>query len=500
MGQVYLAEQISLKRKVALKLLRADLASNPTALQRFNAEAQAVARATHANIVQVYATDEVNGLHYIALEYVEGRNLREYVEKKGPPELLVALSIMRQVASALQRAGELGIIHRDIKPENILLTRKGEAKVADFGLSRCFADDRQALNLTQSGVAMGTPMYMSPEQVEGRPVDPRTDIYSFGVTCFFMFAGQPPFHADTAFGLALCHVQTPPPPLGEIRPDLPPSVCALVHKMMAKRPEERYQTGREIVREVAQLRDALVGLKSGAASRLMTTTPVPADMAGLPVVQAASASRHWPRWLGVACVLLGVLGGAWIGWLRSPTPAAATASDKSPDQLPVPDPVVPPPHEREQLLRREWARYADPGVDPERTRWGLRYAVELGLLFLSDERLDDAEKWFREVEDTGNHQAYRLLGKMGRAIVLAFRDRYKESNFLFESITPTGLSRAKLSDTERRWLAFLVIDNRQFRRTIARALDHNFDNNSPEFPRSLERLRHPPNPDPQRGR
>src|SRR5215469_233950 len=193
MGEVYVAEQSSLKRKVALKLLRADLAADANALKRFKAEAEAVARATHANIVQVYAIGETEGLHYMALEYVEGKNLREYLEKKGTPEALVALSIMRQVAAALQRASELGIIHRDIKPENILVTKKGEVKVADFGLSRIFADNQQPLNLTQSGVTMGTPLYMSPEQVEGKPVDPRTDIYSFGVTCYHLLAGRPPF-------------------------------------------------------------------------------------------------------------------------------------------------------------------------------------------------------------------------------------------------------------------------------------------------------------------
>src|SRR5947209_17824232 len=115
MGQVYLAEQVSLKRKVALKFLRADLAANANSLSRFKAEAHAAARATHANIVQIYAIDETDGMHYMALEYVEGRNLREYLEKKGPPEILVALSIMRQIAAALQRASELGIIHRDLK-------------------------------------------------------------------------------------------------------------------------------------------------------------------------------------------------------------------------------------------------------------------------------------------------------------------------------------------------------------------------------------------------
>ncbi|HZY87626.1 MAG TPA: serine/threonine-protein kinase, partial [Gemmataceae bacterium] len=113
MGQVYLAEQVSLKRKVALKILRPDLASDPTNLQRFKLEAESVARATHANIVQVYAVGEADGMPYMALEYVEGKNLREYLAKKGPPDLLLALSIMRQVAAALQRAGELGMVHRD---------------------------------------------------------------------------------------------------------------------------------------------------------------------------------------------------------------------------------------------------------------------------------------------------------------------------------------------------------------------------------------------------
>ena len=137
MGQVYLAEQTSLKRKVALKIMRPELALDAVSFQRFKAEAEAVARVTHANIVQVYAFGEESGLHYIALEYVEGRNLREYLARKGTTDSALTLSILRQVAAALQRASELGIIHRDIKPENILLTKRGEVKVADFGLSRC---------------------------------------------------------------------------------------------------------------------------------------------------------------------------------------------------------------------------------------------------------------------------------------------------------------------------------------------------------------------------
>src|SRR5262249_21640653 len=164
MGQVYLAEQVSLQRHVALKILRPDLAARPDALARFKLEATAVARATHPNIVQVYQIGgEDRGMPYMALEYVEGKNLREYINKKGPPELMVSLSIMRQVAAALQRAAELGIIHRDIKPENILLTKKGEVKVADFGLSRVDSEGVAAPSITQSGVSMGPPLDLSPE-------------------------------------------------------------------------------------------------------------------------------------------------------------------------------------------------------------------------------------------------------------------------------------------------------------------------------------------------
>src|SRR5437763_3862675 len=127
------------------------------------------------------------------MEYVEEVRVRDYITRKGPLDVHLVLSIMRQDATGLQRASELGIVHRDVKPENILLTRKGEAKVADFGLSRVLDGDAEALNLTKSGTTLGTPLYMSPEQIEGNPVDARTDIYSFGVTCYHMMAGQAPF-------------------------------------------------------------------------------------------------------------------------------------------------------------------------------------------------------------------------------------------------------------------------------------------------------------------
>jgi serine/threonine-protein kinase len=421
MGEVYLAEQISLKRKVALKILNAGLAARSTALQRFQQEAMAVARATHANIVQVYAVGEADHLHYMALEYVEGRNLRQFLEKKGPPEVLLALSIIRQVASALQRASELGIIHRDIKPENILLTRKGEVKVADFGLSRCFADDAQPLNLTQTGVTMGTPLYMSPEQVQNQPTDARTDIYSFGVTCYHLLAGQPPFRGQSPYEVAVQHVHGEAVPLGQIRPDLPAELCALVHKMMARRPEDRFQTGREIVREAGRLRDALVGV-TGPQAQIITTgpaTPQPSDVLATQKIPHIHG-RRWLRWAVPLTVVLALAGGLLYGYHRNPGTAAAVVAPGEP----VADPNS--AQAREETLRRRVQDNTSPKDQLELSS-GLSDRIRLGLLYLRERRLDRAEEFFKGLQQAKGVKAYHVLGLLGEAMVLAFQDRARES-------------------------------------------------------------------------
>ena len=252
MGEVYLARQLSLKRDVALKFLHATLAADPVAVQRFQQEAEAVARLTHANIVQVYAVGELAGRRFMALEFVDGRNLREYVERKGPLAVLQAVGVLRQAAAALARAADAGLVHRDIKPENLLVTRTGELKVADFGLSRVLAgDEAKPLHLTQSGMTLGTPLYMSPEQVRGEPVDHRSDLYSLGVTAFHLLAGRPPFTGKTAMDVAVQHLQADPPPLAELRPDLPAGLAGLVHRLMEKDPAHRPATAREVLRELA---------------------------------------------------------------------------------------------------------------------------------------------------------------------------------------------------------------------------------------------------------
>ncbi|MCA9203504.1 MAG: serine/threonine protein kinase, partial [Planctomycetales bacterium] len=240
MADVYLAEQKSLRRQVAFKVLKRSLADDDSYVRRFHREAQAAAALVHANIVQIHEVGFLDGVHFIAQEYVSGQNLRQILSRRGPITAPVAAKVMRQVASALQKAGEQGIIHRDIKPENIMLTKKVEAKVADFGLAQLQGGER--LNLTQEGVTMGTPLYMSPEQVTGRPLDQRSDIYSFGVTCYHMLTGSPPFQGENAVSVAVKHLHDAAKPLREVRDDLPQAICRIVERMMAKSPEKRYQT------------------------------------------------------------------------------------------------------------------------------------------------------------------------------------------------------------------------------------------------------------------
>ncbi len=484
MGQVYLAEQLSLKRQVALKILRADLAANPTSLKRFKAEAEAVARVTHANIVQVYAIGEADGLHFMALEYVEGRNLRDYVARKGPPEVPLALSVMRQVAAALARAAELGIVHRDIKPENILLTRKGEVKVADFGLSRCFSDSAPPLNLTQSGVTLGTPLYMSPEQVQGHAVDPRSDLYSFGVTCYHMLAGQPPFTGETAFEVALHHVQTQPRPLAEVRPDLPAELCAVVDRLMAKKPEDRYPGPRDLLKELTRLRDGL-GDAAGRA-QFQATPPPPGQPAAsgsalTPSVPLAPRRRRRLGWVATAGVLLALGVGAWLGWYRH-RPAVQAAEPASKEAV---EPLVPDPSAREKFLVNAVREYADPGDDPFRQALGLGHGIELGLLYLDEWRLSDADRFFTELaRDNQKVKNYLMLGRLGHAIVLAFQDKAEESNQWF--LAAVGDRRALAG-------AGILLGNIKLRQMIAKALHHNAANGAP-IPTQVQFLQRPPGP------
>ncbi|MDE0935027.1 MAG: serine/threonine-protein kinase [Mariniblastus sp.] len=253
MADVYLAKQGSLRRNIALKILKPDLAKDVSYVQRFQREAQAAANLVQANIVQIYEVGEVQGFHYIAQEYVQGRNLKQYLNRYGAVESVMAINVIRQCALALQKAGELHVIHRDIKPENIMLSTKGEVKITDFGLAR-INNSAAKQALTSVGITMGTPLYMSPEQVEGSAIDQRSDIYSLGVTAYHILAGHPPFQGDTALVIAVQHVKDTATPLNELRPDIPLGLCQLIEEMMAKNPSDRVDSATQLIKNLRRIK------------------------------------------------------------------------------------------------------------------------------------------------------------------------------------------------------------------------------------------------------
>ena len=326
MAEVWLAEQTSLRRQVAVKILRPDFVADASYVKRFKHEATAAGSLNHPNIVQVYMVGEENGIHFIAQEYVQGRNLKEFITRKGPLEVPIALHILKQVAAALQVAATSGIVHRDIKPENVLLTKKGEAKVADFGLAQLSLHGEKVA-LTQVGVTMGTPLYMSPEQVNGKPLDARSDIYSMGVMAWHMLAGRPPFSGDTALAVAVKHLNETAPSLKEIRPDVPPGVVALIDRMMSKKREDRPADAQAVANDLKSLLRQATGKE---------TAPLEAAFR-----QAAGSLRakksflerplRQQMWWMVGASALVMASTAGIGWaMRTPDPLKTpiTTQDK----------------------------------------------------------------------------------------------------------------------------------------------------------------------------
>jgi WD40 repeat protein/serine/threonine protein kinase len=259
MGQVFKARQRKLGRIVALKVIRKERLTSADAVRRFRREIQAAAQLSHPNIVLAIDADEHEGTHFFAMEYVEGTDLAKQVKKHGPLPVEQACDCIRQAALGLQHAFERGLVHRDIKPHNLLLTRTGGArqppaavvKVLDMGLARLNAhgdDEYSSSTLTQEGAVMGTPDYIAPEQaMDSRSADIRADLYSLGCTFYFLLTGRVPFPGGTVMEKLFRHQTQPPPSVLSLRPDVPPSVAAVVHRLMAKRPADRYQTPAELI-------------------------------------------------------------------------------------------------------------------------------------------------------------------------------------------------------------------------------------------------------------
>lgn len=444
MADVYLARQTSLGRQVAIKVLRPTLASDEKYVRRFHQEARAAASLVHANIVQIHEVGCANGFHYIAQEYVPGQNLRQYMQRNGPLDVRLALRVLRQVAAALHRSAQAQIIHRDIKPENIMLSTTGEVKVADFGLARV-AVSEDGVDLTQIGMTMGTPLYMSPEQVEGKAVDPRSDIYSLGVTCFHMLAGRPPFSGETALSVAVQHLQQQPERLDKLRSDLPPALCRIIHRMLSKSVDERYQSPAELLKDLRTVRledgndewsvegedwsdPELLALANG---RWEATTHL-ATVLKSQTLARRRARRH--ALLGIVGILVALLIGAGLGWSRRPALLLEVEATDLPE-------IEVMPTAREQLTYaallasaengppdggeaalKSVERFFPPSENPENQLYARQAQRHLGLLYLSRNELDKAEQVFTQLAEVEeSEKGFRAAGLIGQAVVYARR-------------------------------------------------------------------------------
>jgi putative intracellular protease/amidase/anti-sigma factor RsiW len=317
MGWVYHAVHRVMEREVALKVLAPGLVRSPAAVQRFHQEVKAAARLSHPNIVAAHDADQAGDLHFLVMEYVDGVSLDRLVRKNGRLAPAMACSLARQAALALQHAHEAGLVHRDIKPQNLMVTRKGQVKVLDFGLARLAEEAGRAQAppgrlLTTIGTVLGTPDYMAPEQVgDSHSVDIRADIYSLGCTLYFLLAGRPPFPDGSPIDKANSHLQTPPEPLESLRPDLPAGLARVVERMMAKRPAERYAAPGEAASALAPF------AKSPAAD------PPPLPESPAPPAAPPSALVAW-KWMAAAAgvAVLGILLGVVFS-LMSQGPAGS---------------------------------------------------------------------------------------------------------------------------------------------------------------------------------
>jgi serine/threonine-protein kinase len=410
--------------------------------------------------------------------------------------------IMRQVAAALQRANELGLVHRDIKPENILLTRKAEVKVTDFGLSRYFAGETRPVSLTQSGMTLGTPLYMSPEQVQGKPVDHRSDLYSFGVTCYHLLAGHPPYQGANAFDVAVQHVQGQAIPLAELRPDLPAPLTQLIAQMMARSANDRPANAKEVLRQISRIQKAvsegtiepatgtvpglavsMTGVAlgtSGMSSGLTLTHPV--SHSGMVPVP----SSRWP-WRILGFLALGAV--LALGWFA--------LSLVSPTQEPAPVPtIVGLPEERPPtVISIREQQYREGFLARPVTNKVVLAGLKLGLLLLSERRLSEASTLFGELEElkapTGKNSDVVIppgvLGKFGLGAVLAFSDKPQEALAQFQA--GESLLRQVRPPIPRTEIERFFFQNIDFAQVVAESLARIAE--SQKLPTQLEWLRTP---------
>jgi len=285
MGVVYRARDASLGRVVALKMLSADLGGEEELHQRFQREAEAIGRLSHPNIVTVYDVGEVAGQLYMAMELLEGEDLRSLIEKRAGISLADRVRIFAQICAGLGYAHSRGVVHRDIKPANILVGADGRAKILDFGLARVSARS----TITRRGVILGTPDYMAPEQAMGKGVDRRSDVFSVGAVFYEFLTLEKPFKGKTLHAVLYQIISEEPEPVPTLNPEVPVRLAAVVHRMLRKDPEERYGSLEEVAHDLGELHAAL--RRSGGRSTLPVAAPALNDEARARVRDRLAAGR-----------------------------------------------------------------------------------------------------------------------------------------------------------------------------------------------------------------
>ena len=306
MADVYLCEDLTLGRHVAVKVLLQRYLSDPTFVERFRREAKAAAGLNQQNLVAIYDWGELDGTYYIVMEYVEGETLKDLIRRRGRLSGNESVNVTLQLLAAVDFAHRSGIIHRDIKPQNVMLDRGGTVKVMDFGIAR--AGDS---GMTEAGSILGTAQYLAPEQAKGYPVDERSDLYSVGVCLYEMLTGTVPFKGDSAVTVALKHVNEVPREPAELVPGLPYSMNQIVLKAMAKDPADRYQSAAEFARDLRAAREggplaAAAFDAGGERTRVMAAGMAPAETAAMTSVldQPLTQRRKKSRWPLILIILL----------------------------------------------------------------------------------------------------------------------------------------------------------------------------------------------------
>jgi serine/threonine-protein kinase len=301
MADVYLAHDRQLGRDVALKVLHRRFSRDTQFVERFKREAKAAAGLQHPHVVGVYDRGEHDGTHYIAMEYLPGRTLRQLLDEEAPLDQERAIEAALQILHAAGFAHRNGIVHRDFKPQNVMVGPDGTLKVTDFGIARAGASE-----MTETGSIMGTAQYLSPEQAQGQPVHASSDLYSIGVMLYEMLAGHVPFTGDSAVAIALRHVSDPPAPLRQVRPDIHPALEAVVMRALEKDPSRRFLSAEEFAAALESARAAIRSGDPGQDTAAWAPAPVPiADPDG----------RRSRRWWWVALLLVLLLGGAALAYV-----------------------------------------------------------------------------------------------------------------------------------------------------------------------------------------